>query len=222
MRRTKPTPAVVCDGSQFSLQLTRLALGPSGVRHARNLRINVFPQPIPDILRYLEERFDYIWIKLPAAPAGDFVACCLVALLRSIDAVDRHGIQRIGYRKDSCSERNFLSLQAARITCTVVALLVRIDDVTSINQKRDLLHDLVSLIAVLLHDGHLVGSQLAGLSKDGIRNCQLTDVVEKCAAGDGRNLLWRQAHGLRNHNSEGSNSPRMSLGLRVFHVERIA
>src|SRR5205809_8141976 len=102
---------------------------------------------VPNIFRYLDKRFDHVRIKLPATPAHDFFTRRLVTLRRSIDAVYRHRVQRIGYRKDSRSQGNFLTLQSTGISGPVVALLMGVDDFACVHQKRDLLNNLITLKA---------------------------------------------------------------------------
>ena len=99
---------------------------------------------------------------------------------------------------------------------------MRVDDLGSLGQKRNLLHDLVAVVAMLLHDGHLVGLEFARLVQNLVRNGHLPDVVQERSARDRVDLFAGQAHGAGNRNGESGHSLGVAFGLAVFQIQRIA
>jgi hypothetical protein len=72
--------------------------------------LSITSQTIPNILRYLRKRFDYLWIKLPAAAGCDFFSRRLIALPRAIGKVRCDRIERVCDRDNPGAQRNLFAL----------------------------------------------------------------------------------------------------------------
>src|ERR1700722_210357 len=171
------------EGSTISTRADRfLALGPSRIRDPVELRVDIFAQVLPNFVRHLQKNLDHFRIELSFRPLVDLDAGCVQGLRRPVDTVGGNGIQRVGDGKDARPQWNFLTLQAARITAAIEALLVRVHNLGSLSNKWDLLDDLVAMIGMLFHDRHFFGLKLSGLVQDLVGNGYFSDIVQKSAA----------------------------------------
>src|SRR5450759_2359612 len=96
-------------------------------RFTRVLSVDVVSQVVPDIVGHIEEYLDDLRVELTTGPEADFFADSLHALSLTVIAVRPHGVERVSNRENSRSERDLLTLQASRISQSVIALLVGIN-----------------------------------------------------------------------------------------------
>src|SRR5208283_3926499 len=120
----------------------------------RVLPIDVLLQTLPYIVWHLEENLNDLGIELPAGPDFDFLAGRGKCLRGAVWAVRGHGVEGVGDGENARAERDLITLQATGIPGPVVVLLVGVNDLGSLQQKRDSGENLVSPVAVLVHDGH--------------------------------------------------------------------
>src|SRR4029077_1662325 len=131
-------------------------------RRTENLRVFELRQAegIPDFLvqrdpqavRLSQEHFDNTRIELPARKAANFVTGSGNRQRFSIRPVGNHSVESVRHREYSRAQWNLLAAQAARIPGSVVALLVREDDLGSFLQKRNALQHSKADVAVSSHD----------------------------------------------------------------------
>jgi len=93
------------------------------------LGIDILAQIFPNILRQVEKYFNYFGIKLPSREEFNFLAGSGQGLRGAIRTVVNHGIQSVSNRENTCSQRNLLALQSARVARAVPPLVVTIRDV---------------------------------------------------------------------------------------------
>src|ERR1035437_10784788 len=139
-----------------------LGLGPRG-GYPVDLGVNFVAQILPNIFRHFEKHFHHFGIKLLSGPLVDLDFGSVQRLLRPVNPVGGDRIQRVGDGEDASPEGNLFSLQAARITTAVEPLLVRVHDLGGLCQKWNFLHDLITVVGVLLHDRHFVGLEFSRL-----------------------------------------------------------
>src|SRR3954447_14177211 len=111
-----------------------------------------------------------------------------------VGAVGGHGVQSIGDRKDTRSQRNFLTFQTTRVASSIELLLVGVNDFGGFRQKWNSAHNLVSAIAVLAHNRSLFRIKFSRLFENLVRNSHLADIVQKGATRDDSNLVRAEAH----------------------------
>src|ERR1700733_15370583 len=107
----------------------------------------------------------------------------------------------------------FFSFRPPGIPGTVEVFLVRVNNLASFGQERNFFEHLISVIAVLAHNGALVIVQLAGFTENVIRDRHLADVVEKRPACNHRNLFAGNSHGAGNGDGEGGDAARGAFGF---------
>ena len=196
MRRLRPAGRPVDN----SVQIRRFSVSSSSAsesitssvkRRTSASAIDVFPQVFPDIVGHFEEYLDDLGIELATRPEFDFLAGGLKRLCRAIGAVHGHGVEGVGDREDARAQRDLVALQSTGIAGPVVALLVGVNNLSRLRQKGNSGDDLIAHVAVLLHLGHFLVRELAGLVQDIVGNGHLADVVQEGAAGDDADLLLR-------------------------------
>src|SRR6266496_3449349 len=96
-----------------------LARGFSGcqmLREPQELGVDIFSEIFEDIFGYFEEHGHDGWIELPSRPEFDLLASGSKRLGGAVGAVGAHRVEGVGNRENPCSERDFIVLEAARIT----------------------------------------------------------------------------------------------------------
>ena len=83
-------------------------------------------------------------------------------------------------------------LSAVRVALAVPALVVVVDDGVGVHQEADALADLAARVAVLLDDRVFLRRQLAGLLEDGVRDDDLSHVVQRRAEANDLDLARGQ------------------------------
>src|SRR6266700_7046798 len=138
-----------------------LAPGASGMRDAVDLVVNFLAQIVPDFIWHLEKHLYNFGVELPPGPLRNLFPRSLQRLFRPVNPIGGDCIQRVCNREDASPEGNLFSLQGARITTAVEPFLMGVHNLGGLRQKWNLLHDLITMVGVLLHDRHLVGLELS-------------------------------------------------------------
>jgi len=148
--------------------------------------------------------------------------CGAYSLGGPIGTVRGDGIQGVGNREDSCAQGNLITLQTPGITGSVEFLLMGIDNIGGLSQKRNLLQHLITVIAMLTHNRHFVRCKSAGLAKDGIGNCHLSDVVQKGSTGNDSYLVIGNSHYPGDGDGECSHPFGVAFGFSILQIQCIA
>src|ERR1700732_2602890 len=110
----------------------------SGFELRKTERIaHVLVQGEPDAVGLREKHLDDVGIELRSGVLANFFTCRRDWQGLAVRAVGDHGVERVGHREYSGTERNFLAAQAARIPRAVEALLVSEHDFRGVLEERN-------------------------------------------------------------------------------------
>src|ERR1700693_1281998 len=121
------------------------------LRQAEGIR-DFLVQRDPQAVRLGQEHFDNTRVELPAREAANFIAGSGYRQCFAIRPVGNHGVESVRHREYSRAQRNLLAAQPAWIARSVIALLVRENDLGSLLQKRNALQHSKADVAVPSHD----------------------------------------------------------------------
>src|ERR1700733_4168057 len=107
----------------------------------------------------------------------------------------------------------FFSFRPPGIPGTVEVFLVRVNNLASFGQERNLFEHLISVIAVLAHNGSLVIVPLSGFTQNVIRDLQLADVMEQRTACNHHYMFAGNSCGARDGDGEGGDAARVAFGF---------
>src|SRR2546427_5881170 len=119
----------------------------------------------------------------------------------TIGPVGGDGIQRVCYGKDPSAQKNFFSLETARVAAAVEALVMREDHLGDVRKKGDVLDEVESDLCVPLHQSALIRGERPRLEQDAIGDAELSDIMQISTTGKTSQLFVRPAH--RAGNLEG-------------------
>src|SRR5207247_10169114 len=155
------------------------------------------PDALPGLLWNFQKHLDDFRVELAIGLSLNLFVSRGKGQSAPIRAVGGHSVKGIRDGKNPRPDGDFLAHQPLRIAFAFVALLVSQDDFGGRRDKGDAADQVVPYSRVRLHNGRFLIRQLAWLEQYGIRDANLSDIVQVRPPGDLAELFGAQAHGAR-------------------------
>ena len=172
-------------------------------------------------MNQFEQRFGTAGIPLGSASVLKLMLDALLTQVPAVNAVARHGVICVGDGDDPGQERNVFSGDSLRVAFSVIAFMVVFgSDVQSVDEA-DVFQYTCADDGVALHELVFFIGELARLVENGIRNADLSDIVQKADGVDVVRLLGGQPQFFGNGVSIFRDAAGMTSCVLVFGIDRI-
>ena len=123
----------------------------------------------------------------------DFLATIIQRQGIAVNTLTRHCINRVCDSDDTGSNRNIFTLQAFRITATIVTFMVMQHNLHQFMGVIGLHQNLGTNHRMLLNNREFVIRKLTRLAEHVIANTHLADIVQMCSMSNQRDRTFRKA-----------------------------
>ena len=136
-----------------------------------------------------------------------------------VGTIGGHRVKGVDDRENARADRNLLTRESSRISGTVESLLVTEHDVERRLQKTNVLQHAIAHLRMAPHLFPFVIGQLAGFTKNRVRDADLAHVVENRAPPNPGHLLVVDVHRGRDLDGVLDDAVRVTLRLVVAEVQ---
>src|SRR5580692_9581024 len=129
-------------------------------------------------------------------------------------------IEGVGDRDDTRQKRNFVSLQAMRVTASVERFVMQLDSRNHVLQLRYRTQNIGALGGVRFHDVEFFRGECARLLEDAVFDSNFADIVQLGGDAHGFYELFRHTHFFGDHHGIASDAIGVTASVRIFFVDR--